>query len=58
MDSLIRAEAIDLGRDPETGKRKQITRRGFESKKDAENAAAQLLLKSKKANISNLNKSL
>jgi integrase len=39
---------IDLGRDPETGKRKQITRRGFESKKDAENAAAQLLLEIEK----------
>lgn len=39
---------IDIGRDPETGKRKQITRRGFESKKDAENAAAQLLLEIEK----------
>lgn len=27
---------IEVGIDPETGKRKQITRRGFDTKKDAE----------------------
>ncbi|MCY8144339.1 tyrosine-type recombinase/integrase [Bacillus haynesii] len=31
---------LDLGRDPSTGKRKQITRRGFETKKEAEQVAA------------------
>lgn len=31
---------LDLGRDPSTGKRKQITRRGFEIKKEAEQVAA------------------
>ncbi|MED1201988.1 site-specific integrase [Heyndrickxia acidicola] len=35
---------LDLGIDPETGKRKQITRRGFDSKKEAELAANQITL--------------
>ncbi|GKU82565.1 Arm DNA-binding domain-containing protein [Niallia sp. NCCP-28] len=35
---------IDLGRDPATGKRKQLTRRGFVSKKEAELAANQLAI--------------
>lgn len=33
---------LDLGRDPSTGKRKQITRRGFDTKKEAELAAHQM----------------
>lgn len=36
------AFTIDLGRDPNTGKRKQITRRGFKTKKEAEKVASQM----------------
>lgn len=36
------AFTLELGRDPETGKRKQVTRRGFDSKKEAELVANQL----------------
>jgi integrase len=35
---------IELGRDSSTGKRKQITRRGFDSKKEAELAAHQMTI--------------
>ena len=35
---------INLGKDPSTGKRKQITRRGFDTKKEAELAAHQIQL--------------
>ncbi|MEH7388653.1 Arm DNA-binding domain-containing protein [Bacillus sp. JJ1503] len=35
---------LELGRDPSTGKRKQITRRGYETKKDAELAANQMTI--------------
>lgn len=35
---------LDLGRDPSTGKRKQITRRGFDSKEEAELAANQMTI--------------
>lgn len=35
---------LDIGRDPSTGKRKQITRRGFETKKEAELAANQMTI--------------
>lgn len=35
---------LDLGRDHATGKRKQITRRGFETKKEAELAANQMTI--------------
>lgn len=35
---------LDMGRDPSTGKRKQITRRGFETKKEAELAANQMTI--------------
>ncbi|MEH7801427.1 Arm DNA-binding domain-containing protein, partial [Bacillus pumilus] len=33
---------IELGKDPITGKRKQVTRRGFETKKEAEVVANEL----------------
>ncbi|MGE8079068.1 tyrosine-type recombinase/integrase [Peribacillus loiseleuriae] len=36
------AFTIEIGIDPETGKRKQLTRRGFETKKDAEIASGKI----------------
>jgi len=35
--------AISLGTDPETGKRRQITRSGFKTKKDAVKACAEMI---------------
>lgn len=37
--------AISLGTDPDTGKRRQITRSGFKTKKEAEKACAEMITK-------------
>jgi integrase len=50
---------VDLGRDPITGKRRQTTRRGFATKKEAEKAASELIAQAEKGvNIINQNISL
>ncbi len=48
----------DLGRNPRTGKRIQITRRGFETKKEAEAHCAELISKNSKGEVSLPSKTL
>lgn len=48
---------IDLGRDPATGKRKQLTRSGFSTKEEAETAAAEVIVKLKQGTFKQPKKS-
>lgn len=43
--------SIDVGRDPETGKRKQKTVSGFKTKKEAEKACAEMILQIEKGSF-------
>jgi integrase len=47
---------VDIGRDPVTGKRRQITRRGFSTKKEAQAACAEIINENEKGTYVNPSK--